>query len=84
MGALWAHCIGFASDNCNTMIGVRNSVLTRVRERQPNVFNIGCICHLADLCAQAGVKKLSVPVDDFLFDIHFHFDRRYVMVRAEV
>ena len=80
----WARCIGFAGDNCNTMIGAKNSVLTRVRERQPNVFNIGCICHLADLCAAAGVKQLSVPVDDFLFDIHFQIDRRYVMVSAEI
>ena len=52
-------------------------MLSRVRERQPNVFNVGCICHLADLCASSGVKKLSLPVDEFLFDVHFHFDRRY-------
>ena len=52
-------------------------MLSRFRERQPNVFNVGCICHLADLCASSGVKKLSLPVDEFLFDVHFHFDRRY-------
>ena len=60
----WRNCIGFASDNCNVMIGSKNSVLTRVQERQPNVFNIGCICHLADLCVKAGVKQLSMAVDD--------------------
>ena len=60
----WRNCIGFASDNCNVMIGSKNSVLTRVWERQPNVFNIGCICHLADLCIKAGVKQPSMAVDD--------------------
>lgn len=71
--------MGFASDNCNTMIGSRNSVLSRVRERQPSVFSLGCICHLADLCVKAGMKQLSLPVDDLLIDIWFHFDRRYTI-----
>ena len=62
------------------MIGANNSVLSRVREKQPNVFNVGCICHLADLCASGGVKKLSLPIDEFLFDVHFHFDRRYIII----
>ena len=70
------NCVGFASDNCNTMVGVHNSVLSRVREKQPNVFSLGCICHLADLCVKAGMKQASLPVDELLVDIWFHFDRR--------
>ena len=38
----WGNVVGFASDNCNVMVGARNSVLSRVQERQPAVFNIGC------------------------------------------
>lgn len=72
----WNNCVGFASDNCNTMVGSRNSVLSRVRDKQPNVFSLGCICHLADLCVKAAMKQLSLPVDDLLIDIWFHFDRR--------
>ena len=72
------NCIGFASNNCNVMIGSKNSVLTRVRERQPHVLNIGCICHLADLCVKAGVKQLSMAVDDLFIDVYFHFQNRSV------
>ena len=72
----WGNVVGFASDNCNVMVGARNSVLSRVRERQPAVFDIGCICHLANLCVAAGVKALSVSVDDFFVDVYFHFDHR--------
>ena len=51
----WTNCVGFASDNCNTMIEARNLV-SQVRERQPRVYSLGCICHLADLWVKAGMK----------------------------
>ena len=53
-------------------------MLTRVREQQPDVFNVGCICHLADLCVKSGVKSLSVAVDDLFIDVYFHFQHRSV------
>ena len=70
----WTNYIGFASDNCNVMVGKTNSVLTRVKQKNPDVFSIGCICHLANLCAKVGVKQLSVPIDDLLVDIYYHFE----------
>ncbi|XP_063431636.1 zinc finger BED domain-containing protein 5-like [Mytilus trossulus] len=69
----WANCIGFSSDNCNVMIGKNNSVLTRIQQMSPSVFNVGCVCHLANLCAQKAIKTLPLPVDDFLVDIYYHF-----------
>ncbi|KAK2179183.1 hypothetical protein NP493_505g03034 [Ridgeia piscesae] len=41
------------------------------------VLSLGCICHLADLCVKAGMKQWSLPVDDLLIDIWFHFDRSH-------
>ena len=55
------------------MVGIRNSVLSRVRERQPNVFSLGCVCHLAALCATAALKKLPVSIDGLLIDVYYHF-----------
>ncbi|CAC5378676.1 unnamed protein product [Mytilus coruscus] len=55
------------------MIGKNNSVLTRVQEKSPNVFNVGCVCHLANICAQKAVKTLPLPVDELLIDVFFHF-----------
>lgn len=69
----WENCIGYISDNANVMIGKKNSVLSRIQEQNPNVYNLGCICHLANLCAQAGIKTFPVPIEDLLVDIYFHF-----------
>ena len=58
--------MAFISDNCNTLVGKRNSVVTKSR-RKTQVFDIGCVCHLANLCTVAGVKALPVPVEDLLW-----------------
>ena len=76
----WENCIGYSSDNASVMTGKTNSVLSRLREKNPAVFNLGCVCHLANLCAQAGVKALPLPVDDLLIDVYFHFFHRLVLI----
>ena len=50
-GIPWKNVVAFISDNCNTTVGKKNSA----------VFDIGCMCHLANLCTVAGVKALPVP-----------------------
>lgn len=72
----WRNVVGFASDNCNTMLGRNNSVLSRLKEKNENIFSIGCICHLANLCAKSAIQELSVPVDDFLVDVYYFFEHR--------
>ena len=69
----WRNVIGFASDSASVMVGRKNSVLSRVIQQQHDVFSMGCVCHLAALCAAAGLKKLPVSVDDLLIDVFYHF-----------
>eukprot|EP00117_Sycon_ciliatum_P018085 scpid100626/ scgid16838/ Zinc finger BED domain-containing protein 5; Transposon-derived Buster1 transposase-like protein len=69
----WANVVGFCSDSASVMVGRRNSVLSRVKEVAPNVFSLGCICHLANLCAAAALKRLPVSVDDLLIDVFYYF-----------
>ena len=77
----WKNVIGFASDSASVMVGKRNSVLSRVIIQQPDVFFMGCVCHLAALCAAAGLKKLPLSIDDLLIDMYYrpalytYFDR---------
>ena len=70
----WKNVIAFASDNCSVMKGRHNSVLSRIKKVQPNVLDIGCICHLANLCCVHGVKQLPLPVEELLIDVFFHFN----------
>ena len=51
----WENLVGYASDTANVMVGARNSVLSHIRDKQPQVF---CLCHLANLCSAAGLKSL--------------------------
>ena len=71
----WTNVVGFESDTANVMIGRHNSVLSRVKAKQPNVFSQGCTCHLANLCLLKGVQALPVDVDDFFVDLFYHFDK---------
>jgi hypothetical protein len=43
-------CIGLATDGCNAMCGSNNSVITKFREKCPNIIHIKCICHSIQLC----------------------------------
>lgn len=62
--------------NSSMMVGKNNSVLSRIREVQPEVFDLGCVCHLANIVCQAGVKKIPLPVEDLLVETYFHFNQR--------
>ncbi len=69
----WSNLIGYASDTASVMVGAHNSVLSRIRIKQPKVFSLGCLCHLASLCSVAALKKLPVSIDELLIDIYYHF-----------
>ena len=39
------------------------------------IFDVGCSCHLAHLCAGKGDKELSVNAENFVIDIYHNFCR---------
>ena len=69
----WKNVFGFISDNCSVMKGKNSSVLSHLKEKQPNIMDIGCICHLANLCCAAAVKTIPLPVEELILDIYWHF-----------
>ena len=78
-GVPWSNVVGFESDTTNAMMGKHNSVLSRVKLKQPNVFSIGCVCHLANLCLLAGVQEL--PVDTTFLLIFITISTRVLNVK---
>ena len=56
------------------MKGRHNSVLSPIRNAQPEVLDIVSICHLANLCCVCAVKQLPVQVEELLIDVYFHFN----------
>ena len=73
----WANVVAFESDTTNVMVGKHNSVLSRVKEKQPHVYSQGCVCHVANLALLAGVKALPVDVHDFCVDPKYYFEKSW-------
>ena len=55
------------------MQGQRNGVVRHLQDQQPDVLNLGCICHLENLALKAAVKSLHINVDSLLANINTHF-----------
>ena len=65
--------ICFNSDTCNTMKGKRNGVVRHLQNQQPDMFDLGCICHLENLALKAAMKSLPINIDSLLVDLNTHF-----------
>ena len=74
----WNNCVGFSVDNTNVNVGVHNSVMSRVLEKNPAVCFVGCPCHKVNNAAKKGGEEFSLlsgfNVDDFLVDLYFWFE----------
>ena len=56
------------------MVGVRNSVLSSVREATNNqIIDFECVSHIANLCTNSLVNALHYPVEDLLIDTYYFF-----------
>ena len=56
-----ANILGFAADTTNSMFGEHNSVVSRLKSANPNIYFMRCICHTAHLCASSlSLRKTSL------------------------
>ena len=59
----WDYCITYSSDNTNSMVGKKNSLLTKIKNTQQSgqrIFHFGYPYNLAYLCAEKEAKELSL------------------------
>ena len=61
------------SDTANVMKGKRSGVQKLIKDENPSLYDIGCICHLADLCIKAGMSTLPLDIDQLFIDIYYYF-----------
>jgi len=62
--------IGYASDGANNMVGVNNSLKTKLTNDIHNLFVMTCICHSFHLCASYACLMLPRYIEDFARDVH--------------
>lgn len=58
-GVPWHNCVGVGVDNTSVNLGKRNSIMTRVVQKHPAVFFMGCPCHVVHNMALKASEKLS-------------------------
>ncbi len=61
------------SDTTNVMKGVRFGVQKLIKTECPRLYDVGCICHLADLTVKVGMKTLPLDVDQLFIDVFYYF-----------
>ena len=74
----WDYCMTYSSDNTNSMVGKKNSLLTKIKNAQQSgqsIFHVGYPYNLAYLCAAKGARELSLNIEDMISDIYYHFCR---------
>lgn len=75
----WDNCVSVGVDNTSVNLGRRNSIMTRVHEKNPAVFFNGCPCHIIhNVASKAGDAYNQVTgfdVEDFCVDIFYWFDK---------
>ena len=69
----FSRCLAFMSDTTNVMKDARSGVQKLIKNESSHVFDVGCICHLADLAVKAGMQTLPVDIDQLFMDIFYYF-----------
>ncbi len=75
----WSSCVGFGVDNTNVNLGSKNSIMTRVKEKNEDCYFMGCPCHLLHNIACEASDAFSDVTDfnleEMCIDIYYYFDK---------
>ena len=74
-GLDFSKAVAFMSDTTNVMKGARSGVQKLIKNENPTLYDVGCICHLADLTVKAGMSTLPLDIDQLFVDI-FYFPQQ--------
>ena len=72
-GLDFSRYLAFMSDTTNVMKGTRSGVQKLIRDERSDVFDVGCISHLADLAIKAGMQTSPVNIDRLFVDVFYFF-----------
>ena len=72
----WLNAVSLSVDNTNAMIGARNTVVSRCKDKNPNIFIAGCPCHLvASEANDAFSEVTSMNIESIVIDLFYWFDK---------
>ena len=65
--------IGFLLCGGIVMKGARSGLQKLIQNDNSNLYDVGCICHLADLTVKAGLQTLPVDIDQLFIVVFYYF-----------
>jgi len=75
----WSFCTSVGIDNTAVNIGARNSLKSRITQRNPSIYFCGCPCHIihntAQKAGEAFAQSCGFDVEDFAIDLYYWFDK---------
>lgn len=72
-GIGWDKIVGYASDGENLMQGRNNSFLTRMLQKNPDLYVLKCFCHSFHLVASHACQTLAKSAEMLVHDIYNYF-----------
>ncbi len=61
-GLDFSKAMAFMSDTTNVMKGARSGVQKLIKDEIPTLYDVGCICHLANLTIKDGLQELPIDI----------------------
>lgn len=75
----WENCKGCSVDNTNVNVGKSNSIKSRILNKNPNVFFMGCPCHTVHNTASKAMTHFgsicNFDIEDFCVDLFYWFEQ---------
>ena len=76
---LWNNCVGFSVDNASVNLGKHNSIKSRVLQVNPNVYFLGCPCHISHNIGNAASSAFALEsgfdIEEMAIDLYYWFDK---------
>ena len=72
---LYDNLVGLGIDGANVILGAWNSVMSRLRCKQPVLVALHCHCHIAALIANEACKVLPDELEDLTTDAWYYFQK---------
>ena len=71
--------MGFGVENTTVNLGSRNSIMTRVKQRSPSCYFMGCPCHLIHnitcKASEAFCDTSKFSLEDMCVDSYYYSDK---------
>lgn len=71
----WQNVVCFSADNAAVMMGDKNGVCAFVKEKNNNIFIMGCPCHLLHLATEKGANQLPFAPVDLLIPTYYFLEK---------